>query len=160
SRLAGTERRRAMSRLFDCRDAFSQTLEELAERDERIVAVVNDSISSTKLARFAKRFPRRLINVGIAEQNMVGVGAGLANGGMIPFVCGASCFLTGRALEQVKVDLGYSGSNVKICGMATGFAYGQLGATHHAIEDVAWTRAIANLTVISPSDPSETAEAM
>ena len=86
-----------------------------------------------------------MINVGIAEQNMVGIAAGLANGGKIPFVCGASCFLTGRALEQIKVDLAYSRANVKLCGMSSGLAYGQLGPTHHSIEDLAWTRVIAGL---------------
>ncbi|HWQ08953.1 MAG TPA: transketolase C-terminal domain-containing protein, partial [Holophaga sp.] len=112
------------------------------------------------LGAFKKRFPDRLVNVGIAEQNMVGVAAGLANGGLIPFVCGASCFLTGRALEQVKVDLGYSNSNVKLCGMSSGLAYGELGPTHHSIEDLAWTRVIANMTVVVPADPVETAAAL
>jgi transketolase subunit B (EC 2.2.1.1) len=93
--------------LYDCRDAFSKTLEALAEADERVVAVVNDSVGSSKLGGFKKRWPERLVNVGIAEQNMVGVGAGLANGGRIPFVSCASCFLTGRALEQVKADVAY-----------------------------------------------------
>ena len=87
-----------MSSLQDCRKAFAETLIELAEADARVVAVVNDSVGSSNLKEFKKRFPDRLVNVGIAEQNMVGVGAGLANGGMLPFVCGASCFLTGRAL--------------------------------------------------------------
>ncbi len=91
---------------------------------------------------------------------MVGVGAGLANGGMVPYVCGASCFLTARAMEQVKVDLGYSNSNVKLCGMSSGMAYGELGPTHHSIEDLAWTRIIPNLSVIVPADPIETAAAM
>ncbi len=100
------------------------------------------------------------MNVGIAEQNMVGVGAGLANGGMVPFVCGASCFLTARAMEQIKVDLAYSRSNVKLCGMSSGMAYGAAGPTHHSIEDVAWTRVIPNMTVIVPADPAETAAAM
>ena len=100
------------------------------------------------------------MNVGIAEQNMVGVGAGLANGGMVPYVCAASCFITGRAMEQVKVDLGYSKSNVRLCGMSSGMAYGQLGPTHHSIEDLAWTRIIPNLAVIVPADPIETAAAM
>lgn len=149
-----------MSDLHDCRKAFSDTLVALAEADPRIVAVANDSIGSSNLKEFKKRFPSRLVNVGIAEQNMVGVSAGLANGGLIPFVCGASCFLTGRALEQVKVDLGYSRSNVKLCGMSSGVAYGELGPTHHSIEDLAWTRAIANMTVIVPADPVETASAM
>ena len=87
--------------------------------------------------------PDRLINVGIAEQNMVGVGAGLANGGMLPFVCGAACFLTGRALEQIKADIAYSDANVKLVGIARGMAYGELGPTHHSIEDFAWIRAAA-----------------
>ncbi|MGO9255182.1 MAG: transketolase family protein [Bryobacteraceae bacterium] len=144
----------------DCREAFAATLECLAAQDPRIVAVVNDSVGSTRLGAFSKRFPKRLINVGIAEQNMVGIGAGLANGGKIPFVCAASCFLTGRALEQIKVDVAYSRSNVKLCGMSSGLAYGQLGPTHHSIEDLAWTRVIAGLTVIVPADPAETAQAV
>jgi transketolase len=149
-----------MADRFDCRVAFSTTLEQLAEHDPRIVAVVNDSVGSTHLGAFFKRFPDRLVNVGIAEQNMVGIGACLANGGKIPFVCGASCFLTGRALEQVKVDLAYSKANVKLCGMSSGLAYGELGPTHHSIEDLAWTRAIAGLTVVVPADPTETAQAV
>jgi transketolase len=149
-----------MSDLYDCRKAFTETLLALAAADPRIVAVVNDSVGSSNLKEFQKRFPERLVNVGIAEQDMVGISAGLANGGLIPFVCGASCFLTGRALEQVKVDLAYSRSNVKLCGMSSGVAYGELGPTHHSIEDLAWTRAIANLTVIVPADPVETASAL
>lgn len=149
-----------MSESFDCRVAFTDALMEIAAADPRVVAVVNDSVGSSNLKGFKKAYPERLVNVGIAEQNMVGVGAGLANGGLIPFVCGASCFLTGRALEQVKVDLGYSRSNVKLCGMSSGVAYGELGPTHHSIEDLAWTRAIANMTVIVPADPVETTAAM
>jgi transketolase len=150
----------ARVKLFDCRDAFSQTLEELAKQDMRVCAVVNDSLSSTKLKNFGARFPQRFVNVGIAEQNMVGVAAGLANGGMVPYVCGASCFLIARAMEQLKVDLCYSNSNVKICGMSPGMAYGQLGPTHHSIEDLAWTRILPNLAVIVPADPVETAAAI
>ncbi len=150
----------AQERLYDCRVAFAQTLENAAAADPRIVAVVNDSVGSSNMGGFRKKFPNRLINVGIAEQNMVGVGAGLANGGLIPFVCGASCFLTGRAMEQVKVDLAYSRSNVKLCGMSSGLAYGALGATHHSIEDLAWTRVLPNLTVIVPADPAETEAAV
>ena len=146
--------------LFDCRDAYSQTLEAMAVADPRVCAVVNDSVSSTKLKSFKTKFPERFVNVGIAEQNMVGVGAGLANGGMLPYVCGASCFLTARAMEQVKVDLGYSNSNVKLCGMSSGMAYGELGPTHHSIEDLAWTRIIPNLAVVVPADPIETEAAM
>ncbi|MCR8726133.1 transketolase family protein [Frigidibacter sp. ROC022] len=145
---------------FDCRNAFVQTLEELAAADPRIVAVVNDSVGSSKLGGFQKAFPDRLINVGIAEQTMVGVGAGLANGGRIPFVSGASCFLTGRALEQIKADVAYSNYNVKLVGQSSGIAYGELGPTHHSIEDLAWLRVLNNLTLIVPSDPWETSEAV
>ncbi len=149
-----------MTPAADCRIAFSETLVALAEADPRIVAVANDSVGSSNLKEFKRRFPDRLVNVGIAEQNLVGVSAGLASAGKIPFTCGASCFLTGRALEQIKVDLGYSRHNVKLCGMSSGMAYGELGPTHHSIEDLAWTRAIANLTVIVPADPGETAQAV
>ncbi len=142
--------------LFDCRDAFSAALVDLARADSRVVAVVNDSVGSTKLGAFRKEFPDRLINVGIAEQNMVGVGAGLANGGLIPFVCAASCFLTARALEQIKVDAAYSQANVKLVGVSSGMAYGELGPTHHSIEDIAWLRTIADLYVVVPADPVET----
>jgi transketolase len=149
-----------MTQLYDCRDAFENKLRELASQDPLIVAVVNDSVGSSKLNQFGKTYPVRLVNVGIAEQNMVGVGAGLANGGLIPFVCGASPFLTGRALEQIKADLAYSNTNVKLCGMSSGMAYGELGPTHHSIEDIAWLRAIANMTVIVPADSLETAQAV
>lgn len=145
---------------YDCRDAYVATLSELAHEDHRIVGVVNDSVGSSKLNSFRKAFPDRLINVGIAEQDMVGVAAGLANGGRIPFVSAASCFLTARALEQIKADIAYSNSNVKLCGMSPGVAYGELGPTHHSIEDIAWLRAIANLTVVVPADPVETAAAL
>lgn len=144
----------------DCRDAYSSELEALAAADPRIVAVVNDSVSSTKLKKFREKFPDRFVNVGIAEQNMVGVGAGLALGNMLPYVCGASCFLTARANEQVKVDLGYTNSNVKLCGMSSGMAYGELGPTHHSIEDFAFTRVIPNLAVVAPADSIETRAVM
>lgn len=146
--------------MFDCRDAFATSLDEMAAADQRIVAVVNDSVSSTKLKGFRGKYPGRFVNVGIAEQNMLGVGAGLANGGLVPFVCGASCFLTARSMEQLKVDLGYAKNNVKLCGMSSGMAYGELGPTHHSIEDLAWTRVIPNLTVVVPADPVETRSAM
>lgn len=146
--------------LFDCRDAYMRALEEMAAADPRVCAVANDSLSSAKLKNFKEKFPDRFVNVGIAEQNMVGVGAGLANGGMVPYVCGAACFLTARAMEQIKVDLAYTKANVKLCAMSPGMAYGQLGPTHHSIEDLAWMRVLPNLTVIVPADPMETAAVM
>ena len=146
--------------LFDCRDAYAKALEEMAERDSRVCVVINDSLSSAKMRDIQAKYPTRFVNVGIAEQNMVGVGNGLANGGMIPYLCGASCFLTARAMEQIKVDLAYSNANVRICGMSPGMAYGQLGPTHHSIEDLAWTRILPNMAVIVPADPIETAAVM
>lgn len=146
--------------LYDCRDAFVQTLQELAVENEDIVAVCNDSVGSSKLVKFKEEWPERLINVGIAEQNLVGVGAGLANGGKIPFVCAASCFLTGRALEQIKTDIAYSQTNVKLCGMSSGMAYGELGPTHHSIEDFAWMRVLPGIIIVAPADSSETRTAV
>ena len=146
--------------LYDCRDAFAATIESLAAADERIVVVCNDSVGSSKLGGFQQKFPDRLVNVGIAEQAMIGVAAGLANGGRRPFVSGASCFLTARGLEQIKVDLAYSNRNVTVCAMSPGVAYGELGPTHHSIEDVAWLRAIDNMIVVVPADPLETEQAL
>ncbi|HTZ67006.1 MAG TPA: transketolase C-terminal domain-containing protein [Roseiarcus sp.] len=145
---------------FDCRQAFAETLIELAQSDPRIVAVCNDSVGSSNLVQFQKQFPERLINVGIAEQDMVGVSAGLANGGFVPFVCGAAPFLTGRALEQIKVDAAYSGVPIVLCGMSPGMAYGELGPTHHSIEDLSWLRAIDGLAIVVPADPAQTRAAV
>lgn len=148
------------TQLFDCRDAYAKALEEMASRDTRVCVVINDSLSSAKMKEFKTKHPDRFVNVGIAEQNMVGIGNGLASSGMVPYLCGAACFLTARAMEQVKVDMAYSKANVRICGMSPGMAYGQLGPTHHSIEDLAWLRILPNMTVIVPADPIETAAAM
>jgi transketolase len=148
------------ARLHDCRKAFADTLTELARQDERIVAVCNDSVGSSNLGGFQAEFPGRLVNVGIAEQDLVGVGAGLANGGLIPFVSAAAPFLTGRALEQIKADVAYSQARVVLCGQSPGMAYGELGPTHHSIEDLSWLRAVAGLPVVVPADPVQTAQAV
>ena len=150
----------AKAGMFDCRDSFAATIEALAEADPRIVTVVSDSVGSSKLVNFSKRWPDRMVNVGIAEQTVVAVGAGLANGGKIPFVSAASCFLTARAMEQIKADIAYSNVNVKLIGQSSGVAYGELGPTHHSIEDFAWTRVLPNLPVIAPCDRIETAAAV
>ena len=127
-----------MSPLFDCRDAFASALETAAREQPNIVTVVNDSIGSSKISNFATLFPNRLVNVGIAEQDLIGIAAGLANGGLLPFVCAASCFMTGRGLEQIKADVAYSNVNVKLCGMSSGMAYGELGHLERALRrDVA-----------------------
>ena len=146
--------------LTDCRVPFAQQLIELAHADDRIVAVCNDSVSSSNLGEFRSLFPDRMFNVGIAEQNMVGVAAGLANAGLIPFVCAASPFLTGRATEQIKADVAYSRANVKLVGMSPGVSYGELGPTHHSIEDIAWMRALDGLPIVTPADEEQTRDAV
>lgn len=145
---------------FDNRIIFAKTLITLAQENSKIVVVCNDSIGSSNLTEFRDLFPERLIDVGIAEQNMVGIAAGLANSGLTPFVCAASPFLTGRALEQIKADIVYSRANVKLCGMSPGVAYGELGPTHHSIEDIAWMRALDSLTIVVPADEMQTKEAL
>jgi transketolase len=150
----------AAAPLFDCRKAFADELIAMARADERVVVVCNDSVGSSNLVKFREEFPDRLINVGIAEQDLVGVGAGLANGGMLPFVSAAAPFLTGRALEQIKADVAYSHAHVVLCGQSPGMAYGELGPTHHSIEDLSWIRAVADLPVIVPADPAETRAAL
>jgi transketolase len=141
---------------YDNRIAFADELSALARVDSRIVAVCNDSIGSSNLNGFRDEFPDRLINVGIAEQDMVGIGAGLASAGMIPFVCGAAPFLTGRSLEQIKADVAYSQHNVILCGMSPGMAYGELGPTHHSVEDFSWLRALPGLDIVVPADRLQT----
>jgi transketolase len=145
---------------FDCRVAFAETLAEMARVDPRIVAVCNDSVGSSNLNAFQKEFPDRLINVGIAEQNMVGVAAGLANGGFVPFVSCASPFLTGRALEQIKADVAYNNYHIVLCGQSPCMSYGELGPTHHSIEDVSWMRALTDLTIVMPADPQQTRQVL
>ncbi len=145
---------------YDNRQDFADELRRLARTDERIVAVCNDSVGSSNLTGFRDEFPDRLINVGIAEQNMVGVGAGLANAGLIPFVCAAAPFLTGRSLEQVKADVAYSQHKVILCGMSPGMAYGELGPTHHSVEDFSWLRALPGLDIVVPADGAQTRSAI
>ena len=145
---------------FDCRVDFADELAKLAREDERIVAVCNDSVGSSNLTGFREEFPDRLVNVGIAEQDLVGVGAGLANAGLIPFVCAAAPFLTGRATEQIKADVAYSQRHVVLCGQSPGMAYGELGPTHHSIEDLSWMRAVAGLPVVVPAGPQQTRSAV
>lgn len=146
--------------VYDNRIAFAEELIELARTDERIVAVCNDSVGSSNLTGFRDLYPDRLINVGIAEQDMVGIGAGLASAGMIPFVCAAAPFLTGRSLEQVKADVAYSQHNVILCGMSPGMAYGELGPTHHSVEDLSWLRALPGLDIVVPADRLQTRQAI
>lgn len=146
--------------LHDCRRAYAATLTDIARTDERLVIVTNDSIGSSNLGGFHEELPSRLINVGIAEQNQVGVAAGLENGGKIPVVSCAGSFLSARATEQIKIDAAYSHRHMLLCAQSPGLAYGPLGSTHHSAEDVSIMRAIPDMTVIVPADPAETAGAV
>lgn len=139
---------------------FSATVQELAERDKTIYVVTSDSRGSGRLVSFADNFPEQIIEVGIAEQNLVGVSAGLASTGKTVFAVSPACFLTARALEQVKNDVAYSNNPVNIIGISAGVSYGALGSTHHSIHDFAALRAIHNIDVIAPSDNFETREAI
>jgi len=137
-------------------EVFSETLQELADSDRDIVAVTSDSRGSGKIAPFGERFPDRMIEVGIAEQNLVGVSAGLASAGKRVFAVSPACFLTARALEQIKNDVAYSDNPVNLIGISAGVSYGALGSTHHTLHDFATLRAIHNITIVSPADNFET----
>lgn len=141
-------------------DAFADTLLELARADRQVVAVTSDSRGSGKLAPFGQALPAQLVEVGIAEQNLVGVAAGLASCGKNVFAVSPACFLTARSLEQVKNDVAYSDNPVRLVGISAGVSYGALGSTHHSLHDLAALRAIHNLEVIVPADNAETRAAV
>lgn len=141
-------------------DVFSQTLQQLAQRDKDIVVVTSDSRGSGKLTPFGQTFPKQIVEIGIAEQNLVGVAAGLASAGKKAFAVSPACFLTARALEQIKNDVAYSDNPVKLIGISAGVSYGALGTTHHSLHDYAVLRAINNLIVAAPADNFETEQAI
>jgi len=142
----------------EIRDSFVQTLIELKKNDDRLVALVSDSTSTCRIGPFMKEFPESVINVGIAEQNLIGMAAGMSLGGMIPFTANAAPFLMGRSNEQVKTDICYSDTNVKITGLNPGFAYGSLGPTHHCLDDLSTVLSFGNIDVLVPCDPEETSQ--
>src|SRR5262245_1323917 len=139
-------------------DVFSTTLQELAANDRDIVVVTSDSRGSGKLGPFGQKYPGQHIEVGIAEQNLVGVAAGLASAGKKVFAVSPACFLTARALEQIKNDVAYSNNPVKVVGISAGVSYGALGSTHHSLHDLAALRAINNIDIVVPADTFETRE--
>lgn len=141
-------------------DVFSETLQLLAETDKNIIAVTSDSRGSGKLVPFGKKYPLQIVEVGIAEQNLVGVAAGLASTGKKVFAVSPACFLTARAFEQIKNDVAYSDNPVKCVGISAGVSYGALGTTHHSLHDFAALRAVNNITIVAPADNFETAEAV
>jgi transketolase len=135
-----------------CRKEFTETLLSLAREDKNIIAVTTDARGSVTLGDFAKALPEQFVECGIAEQNAVGIAAGLASCGKKVFACGPACFYVARSLEQVKVDLAYSQNPVTILGVSGGVAYGALGATHHSLHDIAVLRTFPGMCVVLPSD--------
>ena len=141
------------------RTAFFKTLEELAADDPRIFLVVGD-LGFGVVESFASRFPRQYLNAGVAEQNMTGVAAGLALSGKIVFTYSIANFPTLRCLEQLRNDVCYHNADVKVVAVGGGYAYGALGMTHHATEDIAILRSLPQMTVVAPGDPVETSAAV
>ncbi|MBQ1700990.1 MAG: transketolase family protein [Prevotella sp.] len=138
--------------MIACRKMFTDTLLELAREDKDIIAVTTDARGSVTLGDFAEQLPKQFVECGIAEQNAVGISAGLAHSGKKVFCCGPACFYVARSLEQVKVDLAYSENPVTILGVSGGVAYGALGATHHSLHDIAALRTFPGMTICLPSD--------
>ncbi|WP_025680515.1 transketolase family protein [Paenibacillus massiliensis] len=138
------------------RQVICDTLMELAQEDRDIVVLASDSRGSAAMAPFANAYPEQFVEVGIAEQNIVGMSAGLAHSGKKPFVTSPACFLSMRSIEQIKVDVAYSGTNVKLIGISGGVSYGALGMSHHSVQDLAVARAIPGLAVVIPADRHET----
>lgn len=138
------------------RQVMNDVLIERAKKNEEIVVLTSDSRGSAKLTEFGETYPDRMIEVGIAEQNIVGIASGLALGGKRPFAVSPAPFLSMRSIEQIKVDVAYSRQNVKLIGISGGVSYGQLGMSHHSLQDFAVTRAIPDLQVLCPADRFET----
>jgi transketolase len=141
-------------------DIFADTLLTLARQDRDILVVTGDSRGSGKLTHFGEALPAQIIEIGIAEQNLVGVSAGLASAGKKTFAVSPACFLTARSLEQIKNDVAYSNNPVKLVGISAGVSYGALGSTHHSLHDLAVLQAINNIDIVVPADNFETREAI
>lgn len=142
------------------RDAFGEALVNLARKNKNLVVVSADLAESTRISDFAKKYPERFVEVGVAEQNMLGVAAGLALAGKVPIAASFAAFSPGRNWDQLRVSVCYSKANVKIIGSHTGLGAGEDGASHQALEDIAITRCLPNLVVIAPADYHETKKAL
>lgn len=138
-----------------CKEAIAEVLSELVEKDPRIMVLCSDSRGSSGFTAFAEEHPENFVECGIAEQDEVGIAAGLAAVGLHPYVAAPACFLSARSLEQVKVDVAYSHMNVKIFGVSGGISYGALGASHHSTHDIAVMRCFPDLEVYLPSDANQ-----
>lgn len=144
-----------MDTMISCKEGIASVLSELVEKDDRIMVLCSDSRGSSGFAEFATNYPNNFIECGIAEQDEIGIAAGLAASGLHPYVAAPACFLSARSLEQIKVDVAYSHMNVKIFGVSGGISYGALGTTHHSLHDIAVMRCFPNLDVYIPSDANQ-----
>ncbi|RMG82155.1 MAG: transketolase family protein [Bacteroidetes bacterium] len=140
----------------DTRSGFGAGLEELGEKNPKVVALCADLTGSLKMNAFAEKFPERFFQVGIAEANMMGIAAGLTIGGKIPFTGTFANFSTGRVYDQIRQSIAYSNKNVKICASHAGLTLGEDGATHQILEDIGLMKGLPNMTVISPCDYNQT----
>ena len=138
------------------RESFGKALVELGKENKDVVVLTADLAGATKTSLFEKEFPDRFINVGIAEQNLIGISAGLATTGKIPFASTFAMFAAGRAYDQIRNSVAYPKLNVKICGTHAGVTVGEDGATHQMLEDLSLMRSIPNMTVLCPSDDTQT----
>lgn len=134
------------------RQVICQVLMEQAARDRDVVVLCSDSRGSASMTSFAQAFPEQFVETGIAEQNLVSIAAGLAKAGKKPYAASPACFLTTRSYEQVKIDVAYSNTNVKLIGISGGISYGALGMSHHSAQDFAAMCALPNMRVYVPSD--------
>ena len=139
-------------------EIFADTLLTEAKKNSKIIVVTSDSRGSGKLVPFGKELPQQIVEVGIAEQNLVGISAGLSASGKKVFAVSPASFLTARSLEQIKADIAYSDQPVCLIGISAGISYGQLGSTHHSIHDFAVMRCINNMTIVAPADNFEASE--
>jgi transketolase len=139
-------------------EVFAETLLIEAKQNPNIMVATSDSRGSGKLVLYGKELPNQIIEVGIAEQNLVGVSAGLSAAGKKVFAVSPASFLTARSLEQIKADIAYSDHPVCLIGISAGISYGQLGSTHHSIHDYAVLRCINNISIVAPADNFETSE--
>lgn len=137
-------------------EEFADTVLSLAKEDRNVLVVTSDSRGSGRLWPFAEALPDQIVEVGVAEQNLVGIASGLASAGKTVFAVSPACFLTSRALEHLKNDVAYSDKPVTVVGISAGVSYGALGSTHHSIHDFAALRAINNIDVLAPADNFET----
>lgn len=146
-------------KLLPTRDGFGEALVTLGDKNPEVVVLTGDLSESTRCEAFAKKFPDRFIEVGVAEQNMMGLAAGLALAGKIPFLASYAVFNPGRNWDQFRVSVAYSNANVKVVGAHAGVSVGPDGATHQALEDIAITRVLPNVIVVAPCDALETRKA-